>query len=129
MPINIARHFDDELNAWNDTLHFYLTAIHVLEKNLGEIITRNSVVDIAAKVEVHQLLLDNITNKMKLLQVEISNQKLKLKIANEFISDTDISEKLDLDHAALLSQVKSLEKEFIDLKYYCNTFLSDILKQ
>ena len=129
MTINIARHFDDELNGFNDSLHFYLSEIHLLEKNLGEIITRNSVVDIAAKVEVHQLLLDNITSKIKSLQAEISDQKVKLKHNDQYLSDSEISVQLETEHASLLRRVKNIEVEFIDLKYYCNAFLSEILKQ
>jgi hypothetical protein len=70
---------------------FHLSDIVELEKSLSQIISRNSIVDIAAKAEVHQLLIDKITDKIHSLQNEISTQEEMLKIDKGFISDEKIT--------------------------------------
>ena len=74
MAKKLTLYYDDELNSWIESVHFYLGEIHALGIRLDDIIARNSIVDIAAKVEVHQLLLNKINKKLADLLVEIKAQ-------------------------------------------------------
>jgi hypothetical protein len=57
MSKDITQHYLDELENWGESIVFYTSSIEKLHEHLNQIIIRNSIVDIAAKVEVHQLLL------------------------------------------------------------------------
>ena len=129
MSITIAKHYFNELNGWNKSMAFHLKDILELEKSLGQIISRNSIVDIAAKVEVHQLLIDKITDKIHSLQSEISVQEKSLKNDNEFIADEEIAGPIEKKQSMLTRRIKHIEKEFVDVKFYCNAFLTEMLKR
>jgi hypothetical protein len=129
MSITIAKHYYNELIGWNKSMAFHLSDIVELEKSLSQIISRNSIVDIAAKAEVHQLLIDKITDKIHFLQNEISTQEEMLKIDQGFISDEKITGPIEKKQNSLTQRVKHIEKEFVDVKFYCNAFLSEMLKR
>ena len=129
MSITIAKHYYNELNGWERSLSFHLNDILELEKSLRLIISRNSIVDIAAKVEVHQLLIDKVTDKMHLLQNEITSQEKSLLKENKFIPDQEIAGSIEKKQVNLTQRVKHIEKEFVDVKFYCNAFLSEMLKK
>jgi hypothetical protein len=57
MSKKIASFYNDEINSWLQSVDFYLDEILSIEKRLKQIIARNTIVDIAAKTEVHQLII------------------------------------------------------------------------
>ena len=128
MSKRISKHYYDELQNWFESIEFYIQAIIKLEERLNEIVLRNSIVDIAAKVEVHQLLLEKIMDKLHRIQTELKIHESELKVDEIFIDDEKITDEIDATHVALTEKVKSAEKEFIDVKYYCNSFLTETLK-
>ena len=71
MSITSAKHYHDELKKWQESINFFINTALELEQHLDDVVKRNSIVDIAAKVEVHQLMLNNIVDKLHYLQKEI----------------------------------------------------------
>ena len=64
MSKKITAFYDDELNAWLHSISFYMTELSNLSYRLKEIVERNSIVDIASKADVHQLILENTRKKL-----------------------------------------------------------------
>jgi hypothetical protein len=129
MSKKITSFYDDELNIKKVSLLFYLDEINKLEKSLNEIIMRNSIVDIAAKVEVHQLLLSKMTNKFNGCLTEIKQHKLDIRKDDELILDKEVTKEIENQMSLFSMNFKHLEQEYIDIKYYCNNFLEEMLKK
>lgn len=129
MSKKISSFYEDELNSWTDSLKFYLKESHLLETSLEEIITRNTIIDIAAKVEVHQLILNKSVTKLTELQAEIDKIKAELKSDDGLVEDKLISKEIENKMKVLALSFKHTEQEFIDVKYYCNEFLIEVLKR
>ena len=58
MKKSVSEFYREELNSWIDSILFYLIEINKMEDRLKEVISRDGIVDIAAKVEVYQLMLN-----------------------------------------------------------------------
>jgi len=129
MSNNISKQYDDELLGWIDSIEFYLDALDSLGDKLGDVISRNSIVDIAAKVEVYQMMLDKIELKLNTLKKEVSDQEQLLKNDNLLIDDEMISAAIDENQKTLREKTQQSEKEYIDVKHHCNEFLSATLKK
>ena len=125
----IAQHFTDELKIWSDAIHFNNGLSSQLEDRLEEVIRRNSIVDIAAKVEVHQTLLNTMEEKFTALEDEILKQHDLLTENDSLIDDSQININMQQQQLVLGEKIKNAEKEFVDIKFYCNAFLSQILNQ
>ena len=128
MSKRISKHYYDEIQNWLESISMYISSIIKLEERLNEIVLRNSIVDIAAKVEVHQLLLEKIMDKLHRIQTDLKIHESTLQEDDVFIDDQNLSNEVDTLHVELTDKVKNAEKEFIDVKYYCNSFLTEILK-
>ncbi len=129
MATTIASYYADELDLWNESIAFYNEETEELNKKLTEVIRRNSILDIAAKVEVHQLLLSKVSAKFEELQGLFHHQQEELIKNNEPVEDAFINfetEKLQTD---LRSRMQETEKEYVDAKFDCYSFLSAILKK
>jgi hypothetical protein len=125
----IAENYLDELIDWNDSINFYIGEIAVFEQKLVEIIRRNTITDIAKKVEVELAKFIALLEKLNRLQVNIQKQTADLKANDNLIENAFISyetEKLEND---LRDKMKTLEKEYIDVKFDCYNFLSATLKK
>jgi hypothetical protein len=100
-----------------------------LERKLGEVIRRNSIVGIAEKVEAHQDLLNGLSDRFYKLQIEIEQQEAALKTDSTLIDDTLINDKTEKQQAELRRKMQAAVKEYIDVKFDCNNFLSGTLKK
>jgi hypothetical protein len=129
MSKKISSFYEDELNSWIDSLKFYLNESRLLETSLEEIITRNTIIDIAAKVEVHQLILNKSVTKLKELETEVAKIKSELTSDDGLVEDKFISKEVENKIKVLALSFKHTEQEFIDVKYYCNEFLIEVLKK
>lgn len=128
MSITSAKHYHDELKKWQESINFFINTALELEQHLDDVVKRNSIVDIAAKVEVHQLMLNNIVDKLHYLQKEILLQISFLLKDEKLIEDNEITNDFEMQHASLTERVKRIEKEFVDVEFYCNAFITEILK-
>lgn len=129
MPNTIAEYYTDEMVDWNDSITFYSEEMDELEQKLGEVIRRDSIVGIAEKVEVHQTLLNELSEKFYKLQIEIQQQEAALKTDSTLIDDTLINNETEKRQVELRSKMQAAEKEYIDVKFDCYNFLSGTLKK
>jgi hypothetical protein len=129
MSKKISAFFNDEASGWISSLNFYDDEIKSIEKEMEDIINRNSVINIAAKVEVHQVILGQVHVKLLKQQKSILEFLSHLKIDNELIDDQQVTDLLEQEMRLLALGFKQFEQEFIDIKYHCNIFLIDILKK
>ena len=125
----IASFYNEELNSWIDAINYIFIEIAELEKRLEDIVSRNSIVDIAAKVEVHQLILNKSKGKCVSLKDEFLKQKAMLIVNKKLLADNMVTKEIEKSMRDYSLKIKQLEKQFIDVKYICNEFLSDMLKK
>lgn len=129
MPNTITEYFTDELEEWNHAILFYNSEMDEFEKKLGGVISRNSIMGIAEKVETQQGKLNRISDRFYRLQTEIGNQKEQLKTDSSLIDDDLINETIEKRQVDLRHKMQEAEKEYIDVKFDCYNFLSGILKK
>lgn len=129
MQNTIASFYSEELMDFNNTIDFYYKEIEDFTNKLGEVISRNSIVGIADKVETQQLLLNDLFEKFKKINTEILQQQKALKTDSTFIDNNLIEAKLEKRQLDLRRKMHFAEKEFIDVKFGCYNFLSGTLKK
>src|SRR5665647_1505768 len=129
MPNTIAEYYTDELLDWNKSIIFYNHEMHEFTQKLGDVIRRNSIVGIVEKVEVHQTMLNWLSEKFYKIQLEIQQQETALKTDSTFIDDTLIKNETENRQVELRRKMQSAEKEYIDIKFECYNFLSGTLKK
>jgi predicted nucleotidyltransferase len=129
MSKKIASFYNDEINSWLESVDFYLEEILSIEKRLEQIIARNTIVDIAAKTEVHQLIINKIEEKLILLRKEIESVRKLLSKKEDFVNDDKINKTLEHKISLLGSNFRHHEKEYSDVKFYCNEFLEEMLRR
>jgi hypothetical protein len=129
MPTNIAEYYTEELIGWTNTIHFYTEEMDQMEEKLAEIIRRNSIIDIAEKVEAQQIFLDEMSEKFSRLLFECKDQEALLKKNGTFIEDSLMDPKTGDSQSDLRRKMKEMEKEYIDVKFNCADFLLGTLKK
>jgi uncharacterized protein (DUF342 family) len=129
MPTTIAEYYSDELVDWNDSIQHYNEELDGLETKLEEVIRRNSIIGIAEKVEAHQTLINDVSDKLYVLLLDFKKQDSSIKKNNTFIDDSLVNEEIENKQADLRQQMQAAEKEVIDVKFDCYNFLSGILKK
>jgi hypothetical protein len=129
MATTIAEYYTDELVDWNRLIAFYDHEMHEFELKLAEVIERNTIPQIAAKVEVQQQKLDAVAGKFEILRVDIQQQQASLKTDSTLIDDSLIRAGIEKKQNELRRSMQQIEKEYIDAKYDCYNFLSDTLRK
>jgi hypothetical protein len=129
MSKKIAEYFLAELISWEQSFDFYKEEIGNLGIQLEEIIQRNSIVDIAAKVEAHQILLNEMLDRFNKIYVEIYKQKKQIQPISDIIADADLSIQIRSQQDDVRTMVQNAEKDYIDVKYFCYEFLSETLNK
>lgn len=129
MSKNKSAYFIEELNSWLNTIQLHKDQKVLLDRNLEDVVRRNSLIDIAAKVEAHQILLNEVSIKIQKLEERINQQEKLLKPENLLIEDGLLTAEMEHTQTELRQHTLTAEKEFIDIKYYCHDFLSDTLKK
>ena len=127
MKKSISEFYREELNSWIDSILFYLIEINKMEDRLKEVISRDGIVDIAAKVEVYQLMLNKSKNKFEILKDEVIEQKITLQTNVDLFDDTHMKREAKNKMKLLALHYKQVELEYINVKDYCTIFLNDIL--
>ena len=128
MPTNIAEYYISELLDWNNAIIFYNEEMEEIEQKLAEVISRNSIVGIAEKVEFQQTLLNNVSDKFYKLQNEIQEQSSSLQSDGKLKEDALISNDYELKQFEIRQKMNIVEKDYIDKKLNCYNFLSATLK-
>ena len=128
MPTNIAEYYISELLDWNNAIIFYNEEMEEIEQKLAEVISRNSIVGIAEKVEFQQTLLNDVSDKFYKLQNEIQEQSGSLQSDGKLKEDALISNDYELKQFEIRQKMNIVEKDYIDKKLNCYNFLSATLK-
>lgn len=123
----IAEFYIDELSNWNKTIVFINEEMDGFEKKLADTIRRNSIVGIADMVEKHQLEFNEVSDKFYRFQIELEQQLNTLKKNNILLENKNIDNGIKKKQSELRNKMKDIEKEYIDLKFNCNAFLSSTL--
>lgn len=129
MATNIAEYYLDELVDWDKLIGFYNQELDDFEIKLAEVIQRNTIPDIADKVEAEQDKLNAVSHKFYMLQDKIQQQETALKTGNKSINDTLINAEFEKQQSDLRRSMQQLEKDYIDIKYDCYNFLSGTLRK
>ena len=124
----ISEHYEDELVNWLETIHYYNEEMSELENKLADVIKRNTIPDIAGKVETEQDKLNAINAMFNRLEESIVRQEQLLKADDTLIDDALINKETANQQDALRRQMQAAEKEYIDVKFACYNFLSSMLK-
>ena len=129
MPNTIAEYYSEELVEWSRNIDFHNEEMNEFEERLKEVIQRNSILDIAAKVEHYQDQLNSVSKKLFALHEELYQQETKLKTDSTLVDNSLISAEMEKQQNALRRRMQAAEKEYIDVKYACYDFLSGTLKK
>jgi len=129
MPNTIAEYYTDELTDWNDSILHYNTEMDELEQKFGEIIRRNNIEGIAAKVEAHQTLLNRLSDQFYKIQIGIRLQEEALKTDNTLIEDSMISGEIEKQQNELRRKMQAIVSAYIEVKFNCYSFLSETLRK
>jgi len=129
MSKKISAFYDDELNAWLHSISFYMTELSNLSYRLKEIVERNSIVDIASKADVHQLILENTRKKFEALRIIIFEQKKYLTENDILMVDKLVTKSIELKQNEITIAFKQMEQDHISVKFHCNEFLNEMLRK
>jgi hypothetical protein len=129
MGTTIAEYYTDELVEWNRVIGFYNHEMDEFELKLAEVIHRNTIPNIAARVEYEQDKLHEVSGKFYRLQDQIQRQEAALKTNSSFIDDELINAEMEKQQNELRRKMQQAEKEYIEKKHECNNFLSGTLKK
>ncbi len=129
MATTIAAYYTDELLEWANTLVFYNNEMIEFTKKFAEVIRRNSITGIAAKVEANQSLLNQLSNRFYGLHRDIQQQRAALSDNCVLVDNNQIDQETEQDQVDLRNKMQAAEKEYIELKFKCYDFLSGTLKK
>lgn len=129
MSKKITAFYDDELNAWLHSISFYMTELSNLSYRLKEIVERNSIVDIASKADVHQLILENTRKKFEDLRIVIFEQKKYLTENEILMADKLVTKSIEQKQNEITISFKKMEQDHINVKFHCNEFLNEMLRK
>ena len=129
MATFLAEYYTDELIDWNRTIAFYDHEMGEFGKKLAEVVQRNTIPNIAAKVEVEQNKFNTVAQKFYKLQSLIHQQTVSLKTDSTLIDDSLIKSGTEQQQNEIRRTMQQIEREFIDTKYTCSEFLSETLKK
>ena len=129
MSTTITEYYIAELLDWNNSIIFYNDEMEEIEQRLGEVISRNSIVGIADKVEFQQTLLNEVSDKFYKLQNEITEQSSSLQLDGKLKDDSLITNTYESKQFEIRQNINKIEKEYIDKKLNCYNFLSGTLKK
>lgn len=129
MSTHISAYYSSELGDWNEAIQFYEEEIEGLTRQLAEVVSRNSIIGIAARVETEQDILNRITDGFFRFQAEIGEQSAKLHSDSTYVDDEVVTADIQEKQESLRDRMQQLEKEYVDAKFNCYRFLSDTLKK
>lgn len=124
----IAEYYTDELNGWNRSISSYHNEMSEMEDKLSLVIQRNTIPNIAAKLEAEQDKLNTIAAKFAKLLPYMQKQEAALKKDSTWLEDKEINTKTENLQNRLRLAMQQAEKKYVDVKYSCTNFLLNTLK-
>jgi hypothetical protein len=126
MATSIAELFIDELSGWKDTIDYYFEEIEEFEKKLSSLIRRNTIPRLAENAELflNRFLLQR--QNCILLNSQIDNIQAKLLTDTMPVSNELVTDQIKIEQTSLREKMQKTEKDYIDLKFRCENFFSEI---
>lgn len=124
MSKTVAAYYTEEIQDWLYTIDFYSEEIEQLRDKLEAVIHRNSIKNIAEKVEIHLDALGTVTNIFMKIQDGIQRQQKMLSTDHSLVENNSIHGDVEQQQSVLRLNVQAAEKVFADVKYDCCYFLS-----
>lgn len=124
----MAEHYAEELSGWKSTMDQYEHEMDDLSTRLADIVRRNSITDIAEKVEIRQDLLDAVADDFDMIEVAINHQQASLMTDGHYVDDNMVREEVEKNQQDIRRRMQDAEKAFIDAKYQCQDFIARTMK-
>jgi len=124
MAATKAGYFVDEITDWKRTIAFHIDEIYGLTVKLAELVQRNSIPNLAAKVEKHQDKLNGLSKKFSTLLLQFRRQEAMLKTDSTLLDDSQIKTETETYQKGIRQMLHDTEKEFIEVKNNCQSFLA-----
>ena len=128
MSASLASTYDQNLKSWIKSLLSFSEEIPVTEQLLEAVIRRDNIVNIAAKVEVYQLMNEGVTSKIHALIDHMREFRKNLYEEDELIDDAAITKLLQQEMKVITQSKVKLEKEYLSIKTQCDQFIAEMLK-
>jgi hypothetical protein len=129
MSTTIAVYYASELVNWKQLISVYKQEVFEFGHKLGEIIQRNNIPEIGAKVDAEQDKLNHVLRKFFRIREDILQQEAVLKSNSTPIDDSLISTETEKMQNEIRRRMQQTEKEYIEKKHECNNFISGTLKR
>lgn len=129
MSTNLSSYFNNELADWISAIEFYAEETENISRQLGEVVSRNSIVGIAAMVETKQEMLNKMTDTFYKIQIDIEKQDHLLRTDSTLVEDDSINDDINDRQESIRNSMQEAEKKFIDVKFDCYRFISQTLKK
>jgi hypothetical protein len=126
MSTEISRYFTEQLKDSLDAIYFDLGISSKLSDRLEEVIRRNTIVDIAAKVEVYQKKLNDIERKLFALEGIVKRQEKSIIDNQEANKNAEVNDDIKIRQQLIVRKMKKTEGDFIRVKFDCNAFLYEV---
>ncbi len=126
MSSEISRYFSEQLKDCNEAIYFDLGISSKLSERLEEVIRRNTIVDIAAKVEVYQKKLNDIERKLYALEAMVKRQEKLIHDNQATNINAEVNDDIKLRQQLIARKMKKTESDFIGVKFNCNAFLYEV---
>jgi len=128
MSSSLASTYDQKLKKWIKAMSSDIEAIPVAEQLLEDVIRRNNIVNIAAKVEVYQLMMEGVTLKLNAQLDHMRAFRKNLYEDDELIEDSAITKLIEQEMKVIGQQHTKIENEYQTVKTQCDMFLAETLK-
>lgn len=129
MATNKAEFFIGEMRDWKRTIASRMDEIYDLTNRLAQVIQRNSIPNIAGKVEIHQHKLDDVSEKFHRLQKMFNRQEKSLRTDSALVDDSQLKKETENFQNGLRRKIHEAEKKLVDSKNDCQDFLAGIYKK
>lgn len=127
MTSSLAAYYSNELDEWKDVIHFHVQEIEEFEVWLHEVLQKNTIPNLAAQTEHYFTALTGQRHQFEILAGQVYGLQTLLVKDDQPVDDEFITPEIENSHKALREQMLESEKKFLDLKYSCHQFLSDVL--
>lgn len=124
MKNNLLVYYREEMADWRKTLAFSLGEINRLESELHEILSRDSIPDLAYKAESLMRRLATSQNELLILLEQLKLQEQDYNEAAGIENLVDMS-RLKEGQRKIRNSMRLLEQNFINIKYDSQDFISE----
>jgi len=128
MTNSIAEYYLNELYDWKSAIELYLEEIEDAQEWLQSILRFDSVPALSAKVERRLNQLFIARNKFSKIKSDIQSAERKLYKEQIPASNDAVTEEIRKRHKQLRSEMHETEKDYLDVKFYCNEFLESAVE-